>query len=167
MIHENAHILSMASSQGDDDIATGFNWWANIIKKSSTCAPNYFAYNAGCLNDNSYLNLFFQKFWIDIYPSYKWKHEFDDYDEFIQHNAFYRPSSFVTGYASSNPDEDFAESFTAFVFMEKPRDPSIARLTIADQKILFFYDFPELVEMRDFIRSSLVEVDQMYGMRKE
>ena len=56
----------------------------------------------------------------------------------------------MTEYAATNPSEDFAESFMVFVLKEKP-----TKSTIADQKILFFYDFPELVEMRDFIRSNL------------
>ena len=56
----------------------------------------------------------------------------------------------MTEYAASNPDEDFAESFVAFVLKEKP-----TKSTTVDQKIRFFYDFPELVEMRDFIRSNL------------
>jgi hypothetical protein len=60
----------------------------------------------------------------------------------------------VTEYAASNPDEDFAESFTVFVLKEKPTKPTV-NFIHKDQKILFFYDFPELVEMRDFIRSNL------------
>ena len=31
----------------------------------------------------------------------------------------------------------------------------VPSFSIADQKILFFYNFPELVEMRDFIRSAI------------
>ena len=56
----------------------------------------------------------------------------------------------MTEYAATNPSEDFAESFMVFVLKEKP-----IKSTITDQKILFFYDFPELVEIRDFIRSNL------------
>ena len=56
----------------------------------------------------------------------------------------------MTDYAATNPDEDFAESYMLFVLKEKP-----TKSTVADQKILFFYDFPELVEMRDVIRSNL------------
>ena len=161
MIHENGHILSLGSSQGDNDVVTGFDFWVEPYtevrkitqEKESACGPNYFTTFAGCMKDNSYLNLFFQKFWVDIYPSHKWEYEFDDYDKFLDHNALFHQkykTEFVTDYAASNPDEDFAESFTAFVLKEKP-----TKSTISDQKILFFYDFPELVEMRDFIRSNL------------
>ena len=161
MIHENGHILSLGSSQSDNDMVTGVDFWVEPYtevrkitqEKESTCAPNYFTAVAGCMKDDSYLNLFFQKFWVDIYPSHKWEYEFDDYDKFLDHNALFHQkykTQFVTDYAASNPDEDFAESFTAFVLKEKP-----TKSTISHQKILFFYDFPELVEMRDFIRSSL------------
>jgi hypothetical protein len=99
------------------------------------------------------LNKFFQKFWVDVYPSFKWYWDFDDYDKFEDNNAlFYKKykTQFVTDYAATNPDEDFAESYMFFVLKEEP-----TKSTIADQKILFFYDFPELVEMRDLIRSNL------------
>ena len=99
------------------------------------------------------MNKFFQVFWVDIYPSFKWFYEFDDYDKFLDHNILFHQkykTQFVTEYAATNPSEDFAESFMIFVLTEKP-----TKSTIADQKILFLYDFPELVEMRDFIRSNL------------
>ena len=175
MIHENAHILSLGSSQGDNDsISRGLYKKADIEfrkvfqEKTSACA-NYYSDLSGCMNDTSYMNLFFQEFWVDIYPSFKWLFEFDDRDEFVDHNAlFYKKykTQFVVEYATSNPHEDFAESFTAFVLKEKPTKSAVKILenrleivvstsTIAGQKILFFYDFPELVEMRDFIRSNL------------
>ena len=165
MIHENAHILSLGSSQSDNDdpfSSTGiddlyeepYTELRKIVQeKAAACAPNYYDDVSGCMNSNSYLNKFFQEFWVDIYPSFKWFYEFDDYDKFLDHNdLFYKKykTQFVTSYAQTNPSEDFAESFTAFVLKEKP-----TKSTISDQKILFFYDFPELVEMRDFIRSNL------------
>ena len=174
MIHENAHILSLGSSQSDNDdpfSSTGiadlyvepYTDLRKIIKeKADACAPNYYSDASGCMNDNSYLNKFFQEFWVDIYPSFKWYYEFDDYEKFEDHNwRFYEAydgnsithgfgQKFVTSYAATNPDEDFAESFTVFVLTENP-----TKSTIADQKVRFFYDFPELVEIRDFIRNNL------------
>ena len=160
MIHENAHILSLSSSQADNDgipddlYEEPYTELRKMVQeKEAACAPNYYNDIPGCMNSNSYLNLFFQKFWVDIYPSFKWYYEFDDYDKFLDHNALFHQkykTQFVTGYAASNPDEDFAESFTAFILKGKP-----TKSTIAEQKIIFFYDFPELVEMRDFIRSNL------------
>jgi hypothetical protein len=169
MIHENAHILSLGSSQSDNDdpfSSTGiddlyespYTELRKIVQeKVSACAPNYYDDASGCMKNNSYMNKFFQKFWVDIYPSFKWFFEFDDNDKFLDHNAlFYKKyeKQFVTEYAASNPSEDLAESFTAFVLQEKPTKSTV-NFIHSDQKILFFYDFPELVEMRDFIRSNL------------
>jgi len=157
MIHENAHILSLGSSQSNNDWIPGDTSNTELVEivqeKAADCAPNYYDDVSGCMKSNSYLNKFFQKFWVDIYPSFKWFYEFDDYDKFEDHNdLFYQKykTQFVTWYAATNPDEDFAESFTVFVLKEKP-----TKSTITDQKILFFYDFSELVEMRDFIRGNL------------
>ena len=161
MIHENAHILSLGSSQSDNDWVLGDTSNTELVEivqeKAAACAPNYYSDVSGCMKSNSYLNLFFQEFWVDIYPSFKWFYEFDDYDKFEGHNElFYQKykTQFVTWYAATNPDEDFAESFTAFVLQEKPTKSTVSFIH-SDQKILFFYDFPELVEMRDFIRSNL------------
>jgi len=169
MIHENGHILSLGSSQSDNDdpySSTGiddlyeapYTELRKIVQeKAAACAPNYYDDASGCMNSNSYMNKFFQEFWVDIYPSFKWFYEFDDYDKFEGHNElFYQKykTQFVTWYAATNPSEDFAESFTAFVLQEKPTKSTISFIH-SDQKILFFYDFPELVEIRDFIRSNL------------
>ncbi len=42
--------------------------------------------------------------------------------------------------------EDIAESWTHFVLQPKP-----AGDTVSEKKVLFFYDFPELVELREEI----------------
>jgi hypothetical protein len=166
MIHEGAHILSLSSSQSDNDLV-GEEWKEEIPQKAAICAPNYYTYFSGCMNSNSYLNLFFQEFWVDIYPNFKWSYEFDDDDQFNDHNALFHQkykTQFMTPYAATNPNEDFAESFTTFVLTEKPSyhssvlrhgDALIPTKETADKKIRFFYDFPELVEMRDFIRNNL------------
>ena len=163
MYHENAHILSLGSSQADNDgipddlYEEPYTELRELFQEKTSACVNYYSDVPGCMNGNSYLNLFFQKFWADISPSFKWYYEFDDNDKFEDHNAlFYKKHStqFVTDYAATNPDEDFAESFTAFVLKEKPTKSTVSFIH-SDQKILFFYDFPELVEMRDFIRSNL------------
>ena len=156
MIHENAHILSLGSTQTDNDVLYYDNneELREMMKnKQISCTPNYFSYGAGCLKEKSYLNLFFQKFWIDTHIGFKPFFEFDNHNEFLEHNAqFYAKyqDQFVSDYAALNPEEDFAESFSAFILKEKP-----TKSTITDQKILFFYEFPEMIKIRDFIRSNL------------
>jgi hypothetical protein len=208
LIHENAHILSLSASQSDNDL---LGWeqfpydeeWekADYVKveqiftqKEADCTLNHYSANSGCMNDNSYLNLFFQKFWADIYPEYHYWFEFTDDPKKLSElvSAFRQnyDSRFVTHYAMTNPTEDFAESFTAFVLWDEEMISNYKNLcsekkgqwgaawgwnliqdgdwsywhwchkiysynAIWEEKILFFYDFPELVEMRDFIRSNL------------
>ena len=207
LIHENAHILSLSASQSDNDL---LGWeqfpfdeeWekADFVKaeqiftqKEADCAPNVYADWSGCMKDNSYLNLFFQKFWADIYSEYYYWFEFADNDEMPELISAFRQNyhnQFVTHYSMTHPAEDFAESFTAFVLWDEEKIANQKKLcseakgdgwtasgwnliqygdwsywhwchkiysynAIWEEKILFFYDFPELVEMRDFIRSNL------------
>ena len=203
LIHENGHLLSLSASQSSDNDLLG---WKELIvdgdweeydkakikqvfrQKEAACAPNHYQANAGCLKDNSYLNLFFQKFWADIYPEYYYWFEFADYKKFNKSNyAFHQKYSdrFVSPYAASHPAEDFAESFRAFVLWDDELIDNYKKWctttgdkgghlifeegltywkwcpeifhdnSIWEEKIRFFYDFPELVEMRDFIRSNL------------
>ena len=161
MIHENGHILSLNSEQGNNDSSTevGVKGKQIMLKKHAECAPNYYNDMAGCLYDDSYLNKFFQRFWTEIYPEHRWSWEFKTYDEFLDAtDSFYYKYEhhFVSSYAGDNPDEDFAESFTAFVLKEKP---SQSTDSIPEQKILFFYEYPELIEMRDFTRNGIATIE--------
>lgn len=58
--------------------------------------------------------------------------------------------SYVSGYASTNPGEDIAETFVFFVYGLRPTGT-----TIADQKIALLWEFPELVELRLWLRRGL------------
>lgn len=58
---------------------------------------------------------------------------------------------FLTEYSLTNPTEDFCETFAHFVLLPKPASDT----AIADQKILFFYDYPEFIRLRDSLRWSL------------
>jgi|TARA_Y100000310_G_scaffold253216_1_gene260037 hypothetical protein len=77
--------------------------------------------------------------------------EFED-ESYEESDKFYSKyeERFITDYASTNPEEDIAESFTAFILEEKPQSASIAK-----QKILFFYEFEGLINLRKVIRSRL------------
>ncbi len=63
---------------------------------------------------------------------------------------------FVSDYATLNVDEDMAETFVYFVQEDKPTDN-----TIRDQKILAFYQEPDLVEIRTQIRVNLKELGEL------
>ncbi len=92
----------------------------------SDCAQHYV--EEGCLYKSSYFNSFWNMFWKDGAGG----------------------GSFVTDYASTDAGEDIAESFSFFVF-EKKKDPT----TIAEEKTIFFYEYSDLVGIRESIRSVL------------
>jgi hypothetical protein len=98
----------------------------------------------GCQKPDSYINLFYVEFWEDIYPEWEkidWQSR--HYEEEI--GLFYQKyeDRFLNNYAATDPIEDIAESWEAFVL-----DPIPSGDSIAEQKIKFFYEFPELVQLR-------------------
>ena len=58
-------------------------------QKEADCAPKHYEYNSGCMKENSYISLFFQKFWADIYSEYHWWFEFADDTEKTFRACFY------------------------------------------------------------------------------
>jgi len=137
LVHEFAHMLTLDASQVND---------------RATCA-NYMTID-GCSESDSYLNAFYEQFWTDIYG--EWEDtvmiggEVDE-DKAL---AFYEDyaDQFVSDYAPTGPEEDIAEAFIYFIFGPKP-----AGDTIAEEKILFFYAYPELVELRQDMLATLCE----------
>ena len=137
LIHEFAHVLTLNETQVAFDMEV-FNEPDNesVYEEAEASCPTYFP-GEGCSLRQSYINAFFDAFWSDIYPD--WLESDPDSDEFYQ--AY--EDQFVTDYAATNPGEDIAESFTAFVLEPKPDGD-----TIAEEKVLFFYNYPELVQLR-------------------
>ena len=133
IIHEFGHILTLNSTQMD------------------TYNPISETYNidAGTLKKDSYLNLFYEKFWKDDIEN---PQKLDSTNKNTNSIEFFLKfkTKFVSDYAATNPAEDIAESFMTFVVKDKPTGK-----TIADDKVRFFYDFEELVKMRDEIRSNM------------
>lgn len=83
---------------------------------------------------------------------YKYVARFHKYPVYIPEGVskeFYE--HFVTGYAASNEDEDFAEVFRYFVYLDKPTQSD----KIVDQKILMLWDSPLYTEARTHIRKQL------------
>ena len=66
-------------------------------------------------------------------------------------------SRFVSDYATMNPDEDLAETFVSFVREAKPTGK-----TLRDQKILFFYTYPDFVVLRSELRTNLAAENVLY-----
>ena len=131
-IHEYAHGLTLHAGQVNVNTAgcSSFSTWE------------------GCTNPDSYLNLFFQRFWTAIIEEHRHIGE-DDFDALDNFHRKYR-DQFVTAYAATNPAEDIAETFAVFVTQDIPTGNSIA-----DQKVQFLYDFNELVVIRQRIRDNI------------
>lgn len=123
--HEAMHIITLNETQIDND------------SKRDT-----YVVDEGKLKEDSYLNVFYNKFWKDSMDVHK---EFMDLGEDLGTVAYFTeyPDTFITDYAATNPEEDIAESFAYFVSWDKPTGDKLY-----EQKILFFYDYPELVEIR-------------------
>jgi hypothetical protein len=124
----------------------------NIYLQEVSACPNYFP-GEGCANSDSYINAFYDQFWVNIHAEWNKINLEEDKDKYSEKlDAFYQKyqDQFVTDYAPTNPEEDIAESWAFFVLGPKPTDN-----TIADEKVLFFYQYPELVKLRANILSNL------------
>ncbi len=95
----------------------------------------------GCVAPGAYLDAFTREFW----PQNR--------GEYGDMPGTYRPVDFVSRYAAENPAEDMAESWAAFVLLRKPQGH-----TAAEEKIRFFYRYPELVSARASIRERLARL---------
>ncbi len=80
------------------------------------------------------MNQFYQKFWKGI------------------SNPSFSANTYVTEYATTNPEEDIAESF-AFFILESNHTTD----TVRNQKVQFFNGFSELVTMRNEMRNVLAK----------
>jgi hypothetical protein len=157
MIHEYAHVLTLNASQvtPDQEIV---NDPLNLSLQESKAAAcqNYFA-GTGCSYKDSYINNFYNRFWVDVDD--EWRKvdalQYGTEDLTLYYDTLYNfykthQDQFVDDYATTHPTEDIAESFAYFVFSPKPKGNSIK-----EQKIVFFYEYPELVELRANILGNL------------
>ena len=153
VIHEFAHLLTLNASQVTTDMPVFNNPDdQEIYAQEAAACPNYFTFE-GCTKADSYLNAFFNRFWPDIYAEWQAIDAETDQDLLDQKlSRFYQEyaSQFVSEYAATSPSEDIAESFMYFIFVPRPSGAALS-----DQKILFFYDYSELVTLRTQILSNL------------
>lgn len=136
-IHEYAHILTLNTTQAqllDPDLDE------SARNRYQDRCTTYFL-QEWCLLPNSYFKAFVDQFWDEHELTDAW-----DYEEADDYSA----AEYVSDYAATNPGEDIAESFTEFVLKQKQTGS-----TEAQQKINFFYEYPELVKLRSFIRSRI------------
>ncbi len=149
LIHEYGHLLTLNENQINIDEDIFYNPDdEDLYAAAETSCATYFP-GEGCAKSDSYINLFYEKFWAGIYDEWsETQYIEDDYAYYEALDNFYYKyeDQFVTDYAATNTGEDIAESWTFFIISDKPSGN-----TIAEEKILFFYQFPELVQLREEI----------------
>jgi hypothetical protein len=145
-IHETAHLLTLNSTQVNPSLPVFNNPEdEDIYLSEASACPTYFP-GEGCALPESYLYQFFGLFWEDIHAEWQDLNLIEDDEAYYAAlDEFYyaHEDRFLTDYAATNPEEDIAETFSFFVLSPRP-----AGDTIAEKKILFFYEFPELVRLR-------------------
>ena len=136
IIHEYCHYITLNDTQG------------SYFKK-----PVVKTYSDGEIvtNENSYLNTFNKKFWGILSEESPYVN--DGYLFYLRHK-----SEFVNEYSSTVVSEDICESFAFFVLRDKPKSN-----TKVDQKLLFFYNYPEFVEFRNIVRNNINKVDAEFA----
>lgn len=130
LIHEYAHILSLSPGQTDPEA-----WSCDTLQLDE-----------GCAEPDSALWAFDQEFWAQYGSDAPDPANADAdlaYEFYLDHE-----DDFVSDYAATNVVEDFAESFMTFVLEPEPDSD-----TMIAQKLLFFWDRPEYVEIRDHVRA--------------
>ncbi len=156
MIHEFGHLLSLNANQVTPSMDVFHNPGnKEIYDQAASLCSSYFT-GEGCSKKNSYINQFYQRFWSDIYAEWSQVDRIHNNGLYYKKlNEFYKQHEdrFVSEYASTNPGEDIAETWAYFVLAPKPEGS-----TIANQKVLFFYEHPELVKLRAEVLSRLCTV---------
>jgi hypothetical protein len=146
LLHEFGHLLTLNRDQVEVSVPIYHSPYSeDVYQQELDACPQYFP-GEGCSNLNSYINQFFERFWTELYTEWQVIDEEDDKDtRYNLLDDFYDTyqDQFLTDYAPTSPAEDIAESWTFFILAPKPESNSIA-----NEKILFFYEYPELTELR-------------------
>ena len=153
LLHEFGHFLTLQPDQVPPDSNVFYNPHDEVIYEQAlaTC-PRYFT-GEGCSNSGSYIDEFFNRYWRDMYTEWEQINAIrgqDSYRELLDDFYSKYQDRFLTRYASTSPEEDIAEAWSFFVLAPRPEPTTMANL-----KILFFYDYPELIALREQIQSRL------------
>jgi hypothetical protein len=155
LVHEFGHLLTLNPDQVTPSQAIFDHPDSDAIyDKEKKACPEYFP-GEGCSHKNAYINLFVHAFWNKIYAEWSKIDSIENEDAYDRKlEKFYQKyqEQFVTDYAPTSPEEDIAESWAYFILKPKP-----AAKTTADQKVLFFYKFPELTKLRELIAHNLCD----------
>lgn len=140
LIHEYGHLLTLSATQQSPSAYSVADGTATLA------CTTVITLQDGCALDDSYLAAWYQQFWTPYGASAP---SAENVSADIG-NSWYQAHSgdFVDQYAATNPFEDIAESFMAYVL-----DDSAASGT-AQAKLAFFDHYPELATVRAQIRAT-------------
>ncbi len=155
LVHEFGHLLTLNPNQVKPSEALFKDPYNDeIFTQEVNKCDTYFP-GEGCSLPEAYIYSFVNQFWGDIFDEWDQlnliENEFEYYEALDEFYSKYE-DQFVTDYAPTSPEEDIAESFTYFILHPKPNGESIA-----EQKILFFYEYPQLVQLRRQMALNLCE----------
>jgi len=132
MMHELTHVFAQEPG-------------AQLVVQTVADECDTFHNGAGCLTDDSYLWAWIQEFWPDEalegLPADGSPNDLEDAEQRCRDDAGY-----TGAYAAVHPEEDFAETFSAYVY-EVETDPALA------DKLAFFDRYPEFVAIREHARA--------------
>lgn len=140
VVHEFAHYLSLNDKQVE--------YFGDDVK---TFAHDRYADDYLVANEDSYMQKFYKNYWTDLKMD----------AATIEYNPYFyqrHTNEFITSYAASDPAEDFAETFSAYVF----QDPSGLPPRV-QEKMDFFNQFPELVQLKKDINKSVKKNNVVVG----
>ncbi|APD05572.1 hypothetical protein UJ101_00019 [Flavobacteriaceae bacterium UJ101] len=143
LVHEFGHVLTLNNKQ----VKPTEDLYQNPEKGYLT--------SEGYASKDSYLNLFVTQFWEGVLLN-KWDRINGISSEQKRLKKLYQfylknQDTFLTDYAAEAPEEDIAESWSFFILNDRPSSLNL----IKNQKINFFYQFPELIEYRTLIRKNI------------
>lgn len=151
LIHEFGHILFQREGQMKYSrrafASLGTHGYRTEVNAARRDCPTFFTFDA-CAEPHSYLYNYMYVFWQPMLNQWV-----SQSGSSMGKRAFLNRhhQGFVSNYAASHPVEDLVESFTAFVLRQPPKGNS----KLADRKVNFFYQFPEMVKLRAHIRANL------------
>ena len=145
LIHELGHILMLNDTQVD---------MVPDTEEYISCLETQILLDEGCAFEDSYITVFANRFWdeSDRQEAYEAliteSEEAYSVEHYNDHQGW-----FVSEYAATNEIEDMAESFLYFILQEYPSGDMIYQ-----EKITFFYSYPELVVLKEYLRDALKRI---------
>lgn len=150
LIHEFGHILFQRMGQMQHSrrafAALKTPGYQREVQAARADCQTFFTFDA-CAEPTSYLYHYMYAFWQPMLTAWVQSSQTQ-----MARRSFLEThrQGFVSSYASTHPVEDMVETFTAFILRPTPQDNSLSA-----QKIQFFYQYPEMVQLRAHIRANL------------